>query len=67
MLHSFPRTVNGVAFSSSLRAYALKEDGLFLQPQETTPVYAQLKYHIRGTTLYEAYLKMQDYGNDPLE
>jgi len=49
-----------------IAVYELEEDGIFKQPEDVTQIYAQLSYHIRCVTLYEANRKVNGYGNNVL-
>ena len=48
-----------------IAVYCLREDGNFKAPQDVTQIFAQLHYHIRGATLYEAMLHLEDHDYDP--
>ncbi|KIJ31750.1 hypothetical protein M422DRAFT_266500 [Sphaerobolus stellatus SS14] len=47
--------------------HALQEKGQFIDPSLATPIFTQLKYHIRGAILYEGLRTMSKHDNDPLE
>lgn len=48
-----------------LAIYCVKEDGTFKRPDEATQVFAHLKYHCKGATLYEGLQHLAEFDNDP--
>ncbi|KIJ28757.1 hypothetical protein M422DRAFT_269970 [Sphaerobolus stellatus SS14] len=47
--------------------HALQEKGQFIDLSLAAPVFAQLKYHIRGAILYKDLRTISKHDNDPLE
>ncbi|KIJ39980.1 hypothetical protein M422DRAFT_257290 [Sphaerobolus stellatus SS14] len=47
--------------------YAVHEGGAFMQASDATQMFAQLKYHIRGTTFYEVLANVAHHQNNLLK
>jgi len=54
-------------FECIIAVYVVTESGGWKDPKDVTQIYAMLIYHIRDAIIYEATLRLSDFGGNILK